>query len=79
MITIFGSTNLDQIGTAGRARAGGTFSMASGGKGANQALAARRAGAKVLHVSTVGDDVFADPATELLRDNGVGLHGSSAF
>ena len=51
MITVFGSTNLDQIGTVsrlprpGETVAGGTFSMAAGGKGANQALAARRAGA----------------------------------
>ncbi len=79
MITVFGSTNLDQIGTVtrlpkpGETVAGGTFSMAPGGKGANQALAARRAGAKVLHVSAVGDDAFADLATELLRDGGVDL------
>jgi sugar/nucleoside kinase (ribokinase family) len=53
--------------------------MASGGKGANQALAAPRAGAKVLHVLTVGDDVFADLAAELLRDDVVYLNGSSAF
>jgi len=79
MITVFGSTNLDQIGTVtrlpkpGETVAGGTFSMAPGGKGANQALAARRAGAEVLHVSAVGDDAFADLATELLRDGGVDL------
>ncbi|WP_433961213.1 hypothetical protein [Devosia marina] len=78
MITIFGSTNLYQIGTAGRDRAGHIL----GGvrrQGGQSGPAARRAGAKVLHVSTVGDDVFADLATELLRDDGVDLHGSSAF
>src|SRR5690606_33758144 len=79
MITIFGSTNLDQTGTVtrlprpGETVAGGTFSMAPGGKGANQALAARRAGAEVLHVSAVGDDAFADLATALLREGGVDL------
>jgi ribokinase len=79
MITIFGSTNLDQIGTVsrlpkpGETVAGGTFSMAPGGKGANQALAARRAGAEVLHVSAVGEDAFADLATALLKDGGVDL------
>lgn len=79
MITVFGSTNLDQIGTVtrlpkpGETVAGGTFSMAPGGKGANQALAARRAGAEVLHVSAVGDDAFADLATALLKDGGVDL------
>lgn len=79
MITVFGSTNLDQVGTVsrlpkpGETVAGGTFSMAPGGKGANQALAARRAGATVRHVSAVGDDAFADMALALLRDGGVDL------
>lgn len=79
MIVVFGSTNLDQVGTVsrlpapGETVAGGTFSMAPGGKGANQALAARRAGAKVLHVSAVGDDAFADMALKLLQEGGVDL------
>ncbi len=79
MITVFGSTNLDQIGTVsrlpkpGETVAGGTFSMAAGGKGANQALAARRAGADVRHVSGVGSDAFAPLALELLKDDGVDL------
>jgi ribokinase len=79
MITVFGSTNLDQIGTVsrlprpGETVAGGTFSMAAGGKGANQALAARRAGASVRHVSGVGSDAFADLALELLKRDGVDL------
>ena len=79
MITVFGSTNLDQIGTVsrlpkpGETVAGGTFSMAAGGKGANQALAARRAGAQVRHVSGVGRDAFADLALALLKADGVDL------
>jgi len=79
MIVVFGSTNLDQVGTVsrlpkpGETVAGGTFSMAPGGKGANQALAARRAGAAVRHVSAVGDDAFADMALNLLADGGVDL------
>ena len=79
MITVFGSTNLDQIGTVsrlpqpGETVAGGTFSMAAGGKGANQALAARRAGAQVRHVSGVGRDTFADLALALLKADGVDL------
>lgn len=81
MITVFGSTNLDQVGTVtrlpkpGETVAGGTFSMAAGGKGANQALAARRAGAMVRHVSAVGDDAFADIALALLRQDQVDLSG----
>lgn len=79
MITVFGSTNLDQVGTVsrlpkpGETVAGGTFSMAAGGKGANQALAARRAGAAVRHISAVGKDAFTDLALELLRADGVDL------
>ncbi|WEK03969.1 MAG: ribokinase [Candidatus Devosia phytovorans] len=81
MITVFGSTNLDQVGTVsrlpkpGETVAGGTFSMAAGGKGANQALAARRAGAEVRHVSAVGQDAFADLALDLLKKDGVDLSG----
>lgn len=79
MIVVFGSSNLDQVGTVsrlpkpGETVAGGTFSMAPGGKGANQALAARRAGAEVRHVSAVGNDAFADLALELLEKGGVDL------
>jgi ribokinase len=79
MITVFGSTNLDQVGTVsrlpkpGETVAGGTFSMAAGGKGANQALAARRAGSDVRHFSAVGADAFAEAALELLKADGVDL------
>ena len=79
MITVFGSTNLDQVGTVsrlpgpGETVAGGTFSMAPGGKGANQALAARRAGAAVRHVSAVGNDAFVGLALALLDEAGVDL------
>jgi ribokinase len=79
MITVFGSTGLDQIGTVprlpkpGETVMGGVFATAPGGKGSNQALAARRAGADVKHVGAVGDDLFAGEATALLRDGGVDL------
>jgi ribokinase len=81
MITVFGSINLDQIGTVprlpkpGETIAGGTFSMAAGGKGANQALAARRAGAEVRQFGAVGSDAFAGLALELLKAEGVDLSG----
>jgi ribokinase len=81
VITVFGSTNLDQVGTVvriprqGETVAGIGFAMAPGGKGANQALAARRAGADVRHVSAVGRDGFADLALALLRGSGVDLSG----
>lgn len=79
MITVFGSTGLDQIGTVprlpgpGETVLGGVFATAPGGKGSNQALAARRAGAGVKHVGAVGTDLFAAEATALLRAGGVDL------
>lgn len=79
MITVLGSTNLDLIGTVsripkpGETVPGKEFSMAAGGKGANQALAARRAGAEVRMFCAVGTDSFADDALRLLRADGVDL------
>lgn len=79
MITVLGSTNLDLIGTVsripkpGETVPGDAFSMAAGGKGANQALAARRAGAAVRMFAAAGSDSFADEALKLLRADGVDL------
>jgi ribokinase len=79
MITVLGSTNLDLIGTVsripkpGETVPGHEFSMAAGGKGANQALAARRAGAEVRMFAAAGSDSFADEALKLLRADGVDL------
>ncbi|HWA20361.1 MAG TPA: ribokinase [Devosia sp.] len=73
MITVFGSINLDLIGKVariprpGETVPGTSFSTAPGGKGANQALAARRAGAEVRLVGAVGTDSFAGDALALLR------------
>ncbi|QGF23921.1 ribokinase [Raineyella fluvialis] len=44
-----------------------------GGKGANQALAARLAGADVVMVGAIGDDAQGQVALRLLRDAGVDL------
>lgn len=79
VITVFGSINLDLIGTVerlprpGETVPGDGFSTAPGGKGANQALAARRAGAAVRMVGAVGTDEFADLALALLKDGAVDL------
>ncbi|HEV7277772.1 MAG TPA: ribokinase [Devosiaceae bacterium] len=79
MITVLGSVNLDLIGTVsripqpGETVPGGAFATAAGGKGANQALAARRAGAAVRMVGAAGEDSFADEALTLLRAGGVEL------
>jgi ribokinase len=79
MITVFGSINMDLIATTerlpkpGETVAGNGFSTAAGGKGANQALAARRAGCGVRMAGAVGKDSFAVPALALLKDAGTEL------
>lgn len=81
MITVLGSINIDLIANAPRLpqpgeTVGGTgFSMPAGGKGANQALAARRAGRPVSLFGAVGRDEFAAPALALLKEAGVDLAG----
>jgi ribokinase len=79
MITVFGSINMDLIATTdrlpkpGETVAGNGFSTAAGGKGANQALAARRAGSTVRMYGAVGEDGFAAPALDLLDGAGTDL------
>ena len=81
MITVVGSINLDLVGAVGRLPTpgetvpGDNFVTAPGGKGANQALAARRAGLDVRMIGAVGDDAFAQEALELLNEAGVDLSG----
>ena len=52
---------------------GGQFSTAAGGKGANQAVAAARAGGRVNFIGCVGNDVFGDRAVEGLVHEGIGI------
>lgn len=81
MIIVIGSINLDLIANVDRLPApgetvrGSGFTTAPGGKGANQALAAARAGAKVRMVGAVGKDNFATEALALLRDGKIDLSG----
>ena len=84
MIVVFGSINLDLVArvatlpTPGATLHARAFATSPGGKGANQALAARRAGAQVRHVSGVGRDTFADLALALLKADGVDLSARAA-
>lgn len=81
MITVFGSINLDlvvavpRLPTAGETVSGRDHQTFPGGKGANQALAARRAGADVRFIGAVGQDSFADLALLNLRQAGIDLSG----
>ncbi|ESZ61891.1 ribokinase [Mesorhizobium sp. L103C131B0] len=81
MIIVVGSINLDLIANVDRLPSpgetvrGSGFTTAPGGKGANQALAAARAGAKVRMVGAVGKDNFATEALALLVAGKVDLSG----
>lgn len=83
MIVVIGSINLDMITTVGRLPSPGetvrghVFTTAAGGKGANQALASARAGAKVRMIGAVGKDSFATEALACLKDGKVDLSGIS--
>jgi len=80
MILTFGSINVDLIVPVpylpqpGETILGGNYVLLPGGKGANQALAARRAGSEVVLAGAVGKDSFAEIALDLLRRGGVDLH-----
>ena len=53
---------LDRIPQPGETMLGGEFVTAAGGKGANQAVAAARAGGDVTFVARVGRDIFGEQA-----------------
>ena len=80
-IIAVGSVNLDLVAVCeklpqpGETVTGAAFAQYPGGKGANQALAARRLGADVSMIARVGHDTNADAALALLRQDGVDLSG----
>lgn len=77
MIIVFGSINIDlslsvkTFPQRGETVMGGDYEMLSGGKGANQALAAARTGAKVAMVGRIGDDGMGLRVINSLRRAGV--------
>lgn len=76
-IVVVGSINTDMVVQASRIPApgetvlGGAFRQVAGGKGANQAVAAARAGSRVAMVGCVGDDRLGLDAVERLSAAGV--------
>lgn len=81
MIVVFGSINIDivtqvdALPRAGETVLSDVYNIYPGGKGANTAVAAARAGANTFLYGKVGPDGFADQALAMLRDAGVGLDG----
>jgi ribokinase len=80
-LLVIGSLNTDllvRVGALpgpGETVTGGVFEMAGGGKGANQAVAAARAGAAVAMVGAVGADEFGARLLEELAAEGVSVAG----
>ncbi len=76
-VAVVGSINADltvfssPLPRPGETVTGESFSMGLGGKGANQALAAARAGVPTYMIGAVGDDAFADLTLSTLRSAGV--------
>ena len=76
-VFVVGSTNVDRtiqvprLPRPGETALGGALAISPGGKGANAAAAAARAGATVVFVSAVGDDADGEGAIATLRAEGV--------
>jgi ribokinase len=76
-IVVVGSANMDLVGTAarlpqpGETLLGDDFVMGPGGKGANQAIAAVRAGASCTFLGAIGSDEFGVTLKARLRASGV--------
>lgn len=81
MIVVLGSANMDLVVSTERAPGRGetvtgrTFRTVPGGKGANQALAAARAGGDVRFLGAVGDDEYGHRIRRLLAADGVDVAG----
>ena len=79
MIAVFGSINADLVARVhhlprdGETQAATAYACFAGGKGANQALAARRAGAEVVLYGAIGRDGFAVTALADLETSGIEL------
>jgi ribokinase len=78
-VYVFGSINMDIVAFArrrpgvGETVTGDELRLLPGGKGANQAVAARRAGADTALAGRVGDDPFAADLLRFLEAEGVEL------
>jgi ribokinase len=76
-IVVIGSSNTDmiikvaRIPKPGETVIGGEFSTAAGGKGANQAVSAARAGGQVVFVARVGEDMFGEQALNGFMSDGI--------
>jgi len=76
-IIVIGSSNTDMViktkkfPLPGETVMGGEFFMFSGGKGANQAVAAARMGAEVILICKTGNDIFGRRAVDEFKKEGI--------
>jgi len=80
-VCVVGSANLDytvalpRLPRVGETVSSGTLLVNRGGKGANQAVAARRLGAEVRLIGCVGDDDAGAAMRQALDEQGIGVEG----
>lgn len=80
-IVVIGSSNTDmtvmtdRLPVPGETVLGGLFSMGNGGKGANQAIAAKRLGGDVSFICKVGQDLFGHNSVEHYKKEGIDIAG----
>ena len=78
-VIVFGSINMDLVvysdkqPAKGETILGNSFETFQGGKGANQAVALARLGAKVSFVGTVGKDLFGQNLESLIEREKVNI------
>jgi ribokinase len=76
-ILVIGSTNVDflirsdKLPSQGETVTGGVFMQNFGGKGANQAVGAARAGADVTFITCLGEDLYADELLRSFKTDGI--------
>lgn len=78
-VVVIGSFNVDHVWDcdalpAAGATIGGRYRSGPGGKGFNQAVAARRAGADTHFICALGDDAGGELARTLAAGDGIALH-----
>ncbi len=80
-ILVIGSSNTDMVirvpklPQPGETVSGGDFQVFGGGKGANQSIAARRAGGKVQFIAAVGSDDLGKTAIDTFAAEGIDTTG----
>ena len=80
-ILVIGSSNTDMIFRApkiparGESVLGSSFSVSPGGRGVNQAVAAARAGGKVVFIGRTGNDMVGEQIIEVLGKESIDISG----